>query len=394
MGTRGMKTAERMRLVKPSGTIAMAEKAREVERSGRKVYHLEVGDPDFETPEHIKKAAYEAIEKGFTHYTSSKGIFELREAVSKSLETRGIQANPEKEILVTPGAKHAIYCACLATLNPGDEVLVLAPTWPTHFQCVEITEARAVEVPCGDSYSIDEEDLKKKITDKSKMILVSSPNNPTGGILGEKDLKIVADLIVDHDLFVLSDEIYDQIVYDGSTTVSIASFENARERTIFVNGFSKTYAMTGWRLGYTFANEEVTRAMTRVQQSTTTCATSFVQKAGIAALTGPQDCISKMVEEYDRRRKFIVKQLNKNPDLSCVMPKGAFYVFPDVSCLKMPSFEVCRRMLEEEGISSTPGSVFGVSGEGHIRLSYATSLETISEALRKIKEFANRHTGS
>jgi aspartate/methionine/tyrosine aminotransferase len=386
-----MKIAERMRLIQPSGTIAMAEKAREIERGGRKVYHLEVGEPDFDTPEHIRKAAYEAIESGFTHYTSSKGIIELREAISKNLETRGVEADPEKEILVTPGAKHAIYCACLATLDSRDEVLVLAPTWPTHFQCVEVTGARAVEVPCGDAYSIDEESLKEKISSKSKMVLASSPNNPTGGVLGERDLKVVADLVLDHDLFVLSDEIYDRIVYDGLTNRSVASFEALRERTVVVNGFSKTYAMTGWRLGYAFANKEVTEAMMRVQQSTTTCPASFVQKAGVAALNGPQDCVSKMVEEYDRRRRFIVEQLNTVPGISCVMPKGAFYVFPDFSSLKMPSFEVCSRLLEEEGVSSTPGRVFGESGEGHIRLSYATSPKTISEAIRKIKEFSNRY---
>jgi aspartate/methionine/tyrosine aminotransferase len=386
-----MKVAKRMRLIKPSGTISMAEKAREMERSGRKVYHLEIGEPDFDTPEHIKQAAFEAIKSGFTHYTSSKGTVELRSAIAEDLESRGFEADPEKEIIVTPGAKHATYCACLATLNPGDEVLVLAPTWPTHFQCVEIAEARAIEVPCGAAYSLDEEVLKEKITEKSKMILVSSPNNPTGGVVDEKCLEFVADLAVDHDLLVLSDEIYDRIAYDGLKPKSLASFERVKERTIVVNGFSKTYAMTGWRLGYAFANKEIVEAMDRVQQSTTTCPASFVQKAGVAALRGPQDSVEKMVEEYDRRRHFIAGQFNKIPGISCVMPKGAFYVFPDFSSLNMPSFEVCAKLLNEEGVSSTPGSEFGKSGEGHIRFSYATRVETISEAVRKIKEFVNRY---
>ncbi len=388
-----MKIAKRMKIIKPSGTISMAEKAREMERSGRKVYHLEIGEPDFDTPAHIKEAALEAIRGGFTHYTSSRGIIELREAIAQDLESRGFGADPRKEIIVTPGAKHALYCACLATLDPGDVVLVLGPTWPTHFQCVEIAEARAVEVPCGDTYVLDEEALKERITDKSRMILVSSPNNPTGGVIGEEQLKAIADFAMDHNLLVLSDEIYDRIVYDGLRLKSMASLSEMRERTIVINGFSKTYAMTGWRLGYAFASKEIIEAMDRIQQSTTTCPASFIQKAGVAALRGPQDPVQKMVEEYDRRRHFLVEHLNKISGVRCVMPKGAFYVFPDFSSLQMPSFEVCERLLEEEGVSSTPGSEFGESGEGHIRLSYATNLETIMEALRKIKEFVGRYAG-
>jgi len=386
-----MKVARRMELIKPSGTISMAEKAREMERSGRKVYHLEIGEPDFSTPEHIIEAAFEGIKSGFTHYTSSRGIIELREAICEDLERRGVKADPRKEVIVTPGTKHAIYCACLATLDPGDEVLVLAPTWPTHYQCIEMAQARALEVPCGDNYNLTEEGLKENITSKTKMILVNSPNNPTGGVVDERDLRVIADLALDHNLLVLSDEIYDRIVYDDLVLKSVASFEKLRERTIVINGFSKTYAMTGWRLGYAFAEKDIVEAMDRIQQSTTTCPVSFIQKAGVAALRGSQHSVDRMVEEYDRRRRFLVEQLNRISGVQCVMPKGAFYVFPDVSSLKMLSLEVCSRLLEEESVSSTPGSEFGKSGEGHLRLSYATSLETISEAVRKIKEFVARY---
>jgi len=288
-----MKLAKRMNIIKPSGTIAMAEKARSLERSGRTIYHLDVGEPDFDTPAHIKEAAIQAIKSGFTHYTSSRGILELRQAISEDLSKRSIEANPEREIIVTPGAKHALYCSCLATLNPGDEVLVLAPTWPTHFQCVEIAGARAIEVPCGAAYCLDEEALKARLTDKSKMILISSPNNPTGGIVDKNDIKTIVDLAVDHDLLILSDEVYDRIVYNGLNVRSVASFDDARERSIVINGFSKAYAMTGWRLGYAFANEKIIEAMTRLQQSTTTCPASFIQKAGVSALKGPQDLIEK-----------------------------------------------------------------------------------------------------
>jgi len=386
-----MRTAERMRFIKPSGTIAMAEKAREIERSGRKLHHLEVGEPDFDTPEHIKRAAFQAIKNGFTHYTSSRGILELREAISKDLQRRGLEADPEKEIIVTPGAKHAMYCACLATLDPGDEVLVLEPTWPTHFQCIKIAEAQPIGVPAGDGYSLDEEAFKEGVTRRSRMILVNSPNNPTGGVLGDSDLGVIADIAEDRGLLVLSDEIYDRIVYDDLKTRSAASFENIREQVIVINGFSKAYAMTGWRLGYAFASEEIAEAVMRIQQSTTTCPASFIQKAGVTALNGPQDSVGDMIKEYDRRRRYTVEQLNRISGVNCVMPKGAFYVFPDFSSLGMPSFEVSDRLLEEEGVCSTPGAVFGESGEGHIRLSYASSLETISVAMGKIKEFVDRY---
>lgn len=382
-----MKIAKRMGLLKPSGTLAMAEKAREIAKGGRKVLNLEVGEPDFSTPLHIKEAAYEAIRNDFTHYTPSRGIIELREAISEDLRTLGVRADPHREILVTPGSKHGIYCACLATLDPGDEVLVLAPTWSTHFSCVEYAEAKPIEVPCGETYTLNEEALKEKLTSKSRMILVCSPNNPTGGVLTEGELRIISDIAEDHDLLVLSDEIYNKIVYEEAEAKSLASFENLREHIILINGFSKTYAMTGWRLGYVFANESIIKAIDKIIQASTTCPPSFVQKAGIAALKGPKECVASMVEEYNRRRKFIVEKLNEIPKVRCATPKGAFYVFPDFSPLKMPSLELCMKLLEEKGVAATPGSAFGNCGEGHVRFSYATSTEVIEEAMEKVREF-------
>jgi len=384
-----MKIAKRMQAIEPSGTIAMAEKARELQRAGRKILNLDIGEPDFDTPEHVKHAAIDAIKGGFTHYTSSRGTLELRQAIASDLATRGIKTDPEKELIVTPGGKHAFYCACMATLDPEDEVLILAPTWPTHFQCPKVAGAHTVEIPCGPSYRLDEEALKKRITRKSKMILVGSPNNPTGGVMSVDDIKVIVDLAVDNDLLIMSDEIYDRIIFDNIKIRSPASFDEARERCIVLNGFSKAYAMTGWRMGYAFADEEIIEAMVRIQQSTTTCPASFVQKAGIAALRGPQDSIKIMVQEYDRRRRFIVEQLNKTKGLSCNMPKGAFYIFPSIKSLEIPSLEFCSGLLDE-GVSTTPGSVFGESGEGYVRMSYATSLETIGEATKKIKVFVNK----
>jgi len=385
-----MRVADRMKLLKPSGTLAMAEKAREIAKTGRKVLNMEMGEPDFGTPNHIKEAAYEAIENDFTHYTSSRGIPELREAISEDLKTMGVEADPVNEIIVTSGSKDGIYCSCLATLNPGDEVLVLSPTWPTHLTCVEFAEARPIEVPCGEAYRLDEEALKEGVTRKSRMIMLCSPNNPTGGVLGEKDLQTISDIAEDHSLLVLSDEIYNKIVYDGLEVKSMAAFENTRNQIILVNGFSKTYAMTGWRLGYVFADKTIIEEVNKVIQTSTTCPASFVQKAGIAALRGPQDCVTKMLEEYDRRRRFMVETLNEIPGLHCEMPRGAFYVFPDLSSLNMSSSEISMRMLERCGVCSTAGSVFGKYGEGYIRFSYATSMEVISEAMEKVREFVLR----
>ncbi len=388
-----MKIAERMKFIPPSGTMGMKEKADKLARGGRKILHLEVGEPDFDTPEHIKQAAYQALREGFTHYGSGRGILELRRAISEDLAKRGIEANPEREILVTPGTKHAIYCACLATLNPGDEVLVLSPAWPTFYACIQAAEAKPVEVPTGEGYSLNEEGLKERITSRTRMILVNSPNNPTGGALNDEEAQTVADLARDHGFLVLSDEIYDRIVYDDFKPVSMASLKGMGERTITVNGFSKTYAMTGWRLGYAAANREIIEAMARVQETTTTHPATFVQKAGVAALKGPQDCVDQMVKEYDRRRKTIVKGLNDIPGIKCPTPRGAFYAFPDFSALKKPSEEIVEKLLEEEGVCTTAGSVFGTHGEGHIRFSYATSLNVIQEAMEKLRNFVEKHQG-
>ncbi len=255
---------------------------------------------------------------------------------------------------------------------------------------MQAAEAKPIEVPTREGYSLDEEALKEKITSRTKMVIVNSPNNPTGGALTKEEMMAVADIAKDHGLLVLSDEIYDRIIYDGFETVSMASINGMKERTIILNGFSKTYAMTGWRLGYAVANKEIIEAMQRVQQATTTCPASFVQKAGVAALRSPQDCVENMIKEYDERRKTIVKKLNEIHGVKCPMPKGAFYVFPDFSAFNKPSKEIVEKLLEEEGVCATAGSAFGTYGEGHIRFSYATSLTTILEAMDKLRKFAQK----
>ncbi len=382
-----MRLAERMDRIPPSGTIRMAELARKMEREGKKVLHLEVGEPDFDTPEHIKEAAYEAIRSGFTHYTSSRGILELREAVSEYMKTKGVDVDPEREILITPGTKHAIYCGCLAAINPGDEVLIMSPIWTTFYVCVRAAGGRPIEVKYGEGFTLEEETVKDLITGNTRMVILNSPNNPTGQVAKREALKLIADLAIDNDLLVLSDEIYDRFVYDGEKASSIASFDGMKERTLTVNGLSKTYAMTGWRLGYAVANEEWIEAMMRIQQNTTTCPPSFVQKAGVVALRGPQDCVDEMLRAYEKRRKLIFERLNRISGVKCQRPMGAFYVFPDFSSFGRDSSELVFGMLDSEGICATPGTAFGDCGKGHIRFSYATSLDVIEEAMNRLEEY-------
>ncbi|MFX0069249.1 MAG: pyridoxal phosphate-dependent aminotransferase [Promethearchaeota archaeon] len=375
--------AKRMDVIPPSGTIDMFEKANQLEQSGMKIIHLDLGEPDFVTPKNIRKAAIMALEKGFTHYTTSIGIRELREAIADDLKTRDVDIQPEKEIIVTSGAKHAIMCAMLATVNPGDEVLVLTPAWPTYSVIIRMAGGIPVGVPTSETYSLNEEGLKKSLSDKSKLIVVNSPNNPTGGVLTKEEMKVIADLATDKDLLVLSDEIYDKFVYDEMTQVSMGSFPDLMSRTIVVNGFSKTYAMTGWRLGYAAAPKEVIGNMLRIQQNSTTCPTSFAQKAALASFREGEYSVGRMIEEYDRRRKIVVSMINDIEGISCLLPKGAFYVFPDISSLGLDSKALAMEFLEEAGVSTIPGSVF--AWEGHIRISYATSVENIVEGVKRIK---------
>ncbi|MHA1604328.1 MAG: pyridoxal phosphate-dependent aminotransferase [Candidatus Freyarchaeota archaeon] len=382
-----MKTSKRMEKIPPSGTIRMLERAKELEQRGQKVIHLEVGEPDFDTPRHIKDAAVKALNDGFVKYTSSKGIPELREAIAMDVERRtGAHVQPN-EIIVTPGGKHAILCAVLTLIDPGDEVLIPVPVWPTYKAIVKMAEGIPKEVLFGEDYSVNEEGLKEAITPRTKAIFLNSPNNPTGGALTGEEVKTIADMVMDSGLYVFSDEMYDSLTYDGFMNTSLLSFEEIRDQTVYIHGFSKTYAMTGWRLGYVVAPPEVVDAMSRIQQNSTTCAASFVQKAAVEALRGPQDCVEEMRKQYDERRKAIVKALNDIDGVTCRMPKGAFYVFPNISEYTNDSFEVAEQLLESKGVCLTPGKVFGSNGEGHLRISYAASLENILEGVKRLKEF-------
>ncbi|MEM2135995.1 MAG: pyridoxal phosphate-dependent aminotransferase [Candidatus Freyarchaeota archaeon] len=382
-----MKLSKRMEKISGSGTIRMLEIAKELEQRGRRVIHLEVGEPDFDTPQHIKEAAIKAMNEGFVKYTSSKGIPELREAIAWDIQRRtGAEVNPN-QVLVTPGGKHSIFCAALSLINPGDEVLIPVPVWPSYKDIVEMAEGVPKEVLFGEDYSLNEEAIKEAITDKTKVIIINSPNNPTGGALTREEMKAIVDIVAEKGLYIFSDEIYDALTYDGFSNTSILSFPEIRDQTVYFHGFSKTYSMTGWRLGYAVAHPKIVDAMSKIQQNSTTCATSFVQKAAVEALKGSQKCVEEMRREYDKRRKVIVKALNQIDGVSCPMPRGAFYVFPNISEYSKDSFQVAEKLLESKGVCLTPGRTFGSNGEGHLRISYAASLEDIKEGIKRLEEF-------
>lgn len=352
------------------------------------VVGLHVGEPDFDTPAHIKQAAAKALNTGYTHYTNTAGIPELREAIAQKLEREnGIDVDPENEVLVTHGGYAAIYASLQALTDPGDEILLIEPAW-TYDGFIAL--AGGIKVPCGlngPGFELTRDALESKVSDRTKLILVSSPNNPTGNMFSREELEIVAEVAKARDLLVLSDEVYEKLIYDGLSHYSIASFPGMGDRTITANSFSKTYAMTGWRIGYIAAGKEIATAIKKVVAYGYGCINAAVQKAAVEALTGPQDCVKEMLKEYDRRRHLIVKGLNEISGVKCEKPKGAFYAFANVSSFKLSSQEFAAMLLQKAKVATIPGSAFGSSGDGYLRISFATSQENIVEGLDRIRKF-------
>jgi aspartate/methionine/tyrosine aminotransferase len=362
-------------------------RAKALEAKGKKVIHLEIGEPDFDTPKNIKEAAIRAMNEGYTHYTPAQGIAQVREAIANYVSrTRNITVDPD-EVVITPGGKPIMSFLMLALIDEGDEVVYPNPSYPIYESMIHFTGGKPVPIPLREEldFRLDVEELKRLVTPRTKLIVLNSPHNPTGGVLSPRDLEKIAEIIEGRDIYVLSDEIYSRIIYDG-THYSLASLPGMKDQVVILDGFSKTYAMTGWRLGYGVMNKELASKITRLMVNFVSCSTAFVQMAGIEALTGPQDESEKMVREFRRRRDIIVKGLNEIPGVSCKLPLGAFYAYPNVKSFGKPSKEIADYLLNEAGVAVLSGTSFGQYGEGYLRLSYANSVENIQEALRLMKE--------
>lgn len=354
------------------------------------VVHLEQGEPDFTTPSHIVEAAFKAVQRGFTHYTEIDGTLELRRAIGEKLrKENGIDAHPETEITVTSGCQEAMLIAALGFLNKGDEALIIDPHYPACFQDTLLAEAKPVPVALDErsGYRIETEALERRITGRTRMIWMCNPSNPTGHVFSKQDLGILAEVARRHDLIVFSDEIYERIIYDDARHVSIGSLPGMEDRTITVNGFSKTYAMTGWRIGYIVAGKTMSAILRDLHYYAVLCPNAISQKAAVAALTGPQACVQEMVAEYNRRREFVLHELEGMETISCLRPRGTFYVFPNVSSFEKSDEVVASRLLEEAKVVTAPGSGFGKAGEGHLRLSYSVSFERLEEGMRRFRSF-------
>lgn len=382
--------SDRSQKIKPSATLAMDAKAKAMKAKGEDIVNFGVGEPDFDTPDNIKDAAIRAIKCGFTKYTPAGGTVQLKEAVIGKLKSdNGLTYKPD-EIIVSCGAKHSLYNIAQALYGPGDEVIVPAPYWVSYPDQILLNDATPVIVQTheSDSFMLRPEALREKITKKTRAIIINSPSNPTGLTYDLKTLEDIAAIAVEHNLYVISDEIYEKLIYDGGRHISIASLgKEIFERTIVVNGLSKSHAMTGWRIGYAAGPANIIKAMTNIQGQSTSNPTSISQAAAIEALTGPQDFIDIMRTEFDKRRRYLVGELNSIPGVSCLMPTGAFYAFPNVSKLYggkiKNSTELSMYLLDEAMVALVPGEPFGA--DDHIRISYAVAMCDIEKAVCRIR---------
>lgn len=383
--TRNTYISKTVSALKPSGIRRFFDLAAEMDN----VISLGVGEPDFVTPWHIREAAIQSIEEGYTSYTPNAGIPELRQEISSYVKTRFQVEYSPSEIIVTLGASSAIDTAMRTIIDPGDEVIVVEPCFVSYSPTVTLAGGVPVTVQAlkENDFKVLPEQIEAAITDKTKALMICFPNNPTGTLLNKKELEALAEIAKKHDLIVISDEIYAELTYDEEFT-SMASIPGMRERTILVNGFSKAFAMTGWRLGYVCAPAEITSAMLKVHQYALMCASTMSQYAGVEALRNGKESVEKMVNSYRQRRNFIVNSFNEM-GLSCHIPGGAFYAFPSIESTGLSSQEFAERLLKEKSVAVVPGDVFGESGEGHIRCSYATSMEELREAMKRIQEFVD-----
>lgn len=382
-----MKLATRMSRLGTETAFEVLARAKALEAQGREIIHLEIGEPDFDTPANIVEAAIKALRSGQTHYTPSAGIPELREAVAEEVSrTRHIPVRPE-EVVIVPGGKPIMFFSILALCEEGDEVIYPNPGFPIYESMIKFAGATPVPIRLRmeKEFSFDVEELRNLVSPRTKMLIINSPQNPTGGVLSREELEAVAEIALENDLIVLSDEIYSRILYEGEFA-SIASFEGMKERTIILDGFSKTYAMTGWRLGYGVMPEGLAIQVAKLMTNSVSCNPAFTMYAGIEALRGPQEEPARMVEAFRQRRDVIVEGLNSIPGFKCLKPKGAFYAFPNIEGTGKTSRELESYLLNEAGVATLSGTSFGEYGEGFLRLSYANSVENIKKALERIRQ--------
>lgn len=387
-----MKLAERMQRIEVESAFDVLVRARALQAAGRSIVHLEIGEPDFATPANIIEAVKKALDEGWTHYGPTQGLPELRGAIAQYVsKTRGIKVRPEN-VSVVPGGKPIIFFPMLALIEPGDEVLYPDPGFPIYRSMIRFLGAKAVPIPLleKNEFSADLNLLRDSITDRTRMLILNSPENPTGGVIPERDVRAIADMIRDRDLMILSDEIYSRIYYTGRPPFSIASVPGMQEKTIILDGFSKTYAMTGWRMGWGVMPEWLVDAVNKLMVNSNSCTASFTQRAGIAALTGPQTDVERMVQEFRRRRDAFCSALNQIPGFRCALPGGAFYAFANVQGTGMSSKQLADLLLEEAGVSCLNGAAFGDYGDGYIRFSYANSIDNLMEAVRRIKAVSHQ----
>ncbi|MAF11024.1 aspartate aminotransferase [Candidatus Poribacteria bacterium] len=381
--------AARNELLNTESAFEVLDRARALEATGRDVVHLEIGQPDFPTPGHIVDAAFKAIQDGATGYAPTVGIPELREAVAETTaDSRGVDVTPA-QVAITPGAKPIMFFSLLACVEPGDEVIYPDPGFPIYESVIRFIGARPVPLPLREDlgFRFDVDQLRELVTPKTRMLIVNSPGNPTGGVLGDRELDAIADLATANRFWVLSDEVYSRLLY-GSVHRSILSYDGMADLTILLDGVSKTYAMTGWRLGWGVMPERLVEALGLLMVNSNSCTAPFTQHAGVAALRGPQDAVDDMHAEFAARRDLLIDGLNAIDGMRCEKPEGAFYAFPNITALSPDDGRFARDLLEEAGVATLWGSSFGSHGAGHLRLSYANSREALAEALRRIRAFA------
>ena len=386
-----LRLAQRMSRLGTETAFEVLVRAKALEKQGRSIVHLEIGEPDMNTPSNVIEAGVNALRQGYTHYGPAAGLPELREAIAHEVSaSRGIKVAPE-EVVVVPGGKPIIFFSMLALVDEGDEVIYPNPGFPIYESMINFLSAKGVPIPLREDrdFRLDVNELADLITDRTKLLILNSPHNPTGGIITKEDVQDIARAIGDRDIMVLSDEIYSRLTFEGEP-YSIASVDGFKDRTIILTGFSKTYSMTGWRLGYGVMRRDLAQHFARLQTNSTSCTATFTQIAGIEAVRGDQSEAEKMRQEFQRRRDVFVKGLNQIKGFSCRMPKGAFYTFPNITATGWPSKKLADALLDEAGVAGLSGTAFGAYGEGHMRFSTANSIENLQTALDRIDQWTKK----